>query len=279
MLQLTCVETCNQLNSLEENFPWRSTSLKHQKQPSMFDMSQNLSQHGNDEDFLLDFLNFTDEVPLQEDFHQSREQKVISSPFTPTIAVPVTASVRTRNEYPIKSESMEAQIKLESHDKAFMKTEENCGQQKEAPVTSLEVKFEAHLGEHLQKKRRRSTTTSVASISSTKGQPTRWSDQEEVILQGVVTDCNLIYAGQTPWETIRVCYKAASEKFAALNTLALLPDRTSCALKKHYRVMHAKTKSGEVRKDFWYQVYHRSWMSENYNNKSRLIDYSDFDIL
>ena len=129
-------------------------------------------------------------------------------------------------------------------------------------------------------KRRRASETASSTSSTTRTLASRWSDQEEVTLQGVVvTDCNIIYAGQAPWLQIKLCFQAAAERFTSLNNLPPIPDRTSCALKKHYRVMHAKTRDGELRRDFWYLVYHHSWMSKNYNKSQRLIDYSNLEIL
>lgn len=104
---------------------------------------------------------------------------------------------------------------------------------------------------------------------------TRWTEHEEVILQGVVIDCNLIYGTQASWKQICHCYTIATRNFAAVNKLGHIRKRTSCALKKHYRVMHNRIRDGEVCTDFWYQVYHVCWMSEAFNKSKRLIDYSN----
>ena len=103
---------------------------------------------------------------------------------------------------------------------------------------------------------------------------TRWTEHEEVILQGVVIDCNLIYGTQASWKQICHCYTLATRNFASINKLGHIRKRTSCALKKHYRVMHNRIRDGEVCNDFWYQVYHTCWMSDSFNKNKQLIDYS-----
>lgn len=102
---------------------------------------------------------------------------------------------------------------------------------------------------------------------------TRWTEQEEVILQGIVVDSSLIYGNQASWVQIEKLYSLATKEYVSRRNLSPLRERTSCALKKHYRVMHNKTRDGELRKDFWYQVYHDCWMSEDFNKQHKLVNY------
>ena len=108
----------------------------------------------------------------------------------------------------------------------------------------------------------------------TRSPVTKWTAPEEVILQGVVVDCNLVYGTQASWKEICRCYNLATEKYCNLNNIGPLRRRSSCALKKHYRMMHKRIKEGQVERYFWYKVYHTCWLSTAFNAGNRLIDYS-----
>lgn len=115
-------------------------------------------------------------------------------------------------------------------------------------------------------------TLGSATVSS-KLHPNRWSTQEEIILVGLVTDANLLYGGQIPWEDIKHYYDEVSLKFTTENDLSRFPIRTTVAIKKHYRVMLVRAREGEIDKNYWYRAYHHKWLSSEYNKENRLIDF------
>lgn len=100
----------------------------------------------------------------------------------------------------------------------------------------------------------------------------RWTHEEEIILQGVVIDCNLAYGTEASWKIISRCYQMAVKRYAERNHLMLHPNRSSGALKKHYRIMHKKAKGEKLSSGFWYKVYHKCWLSEHFNAGNKLID-------
>lgn len=102
----------------------------------------------------------------------------------------------------------------------------------------------------------------------------RWTEEEEIMLQGVVIDCNLRFGTQASWKQICKCYTLATQTFADLHKLPPFQQRSACALKKHYRMMHTKMREGDVDNDFWYNVYHQRWLSEDFNAGRKLIDYN-----
>lgn len=113
-------------------------------------------------------------------------------------------------------------------------------------------------------------------MTGKKEKPVRWIEAEEVILEGVVTDCNILCGSLAPWKQVHKCYELAVKNYLALHpTMAILP-RTTCALKKHYRVMHNKTRLGELDQQYWYEIYNEKWMSEQYNRNQQLISYENF---
>ena len=104
-----------------------------------------------------------------------------------------------------------------------------------------------------------------------------WSAEEEIILQGVITDCTLVYGGSASWASFLRCYNIALQRFFAGRNCEKFPGRSQCALKKHYGLMYAKlgADSGRVSSDFWFRVYHDRWMSEDFNKYQKLLSYND----
>lgn len=119
-----------------------------------------------------------------------------------------------------------------------------------------------------------SSSTSTPSSSARVDKPNRWSMEEETILQGVVIDCNLRFGTGASWSHIAKYYKTASAKYVQVNKLKPWQKRSDSALRKHYRTMHLRTKSSSKHpNDYWYNIYHKKWLSKEYNFGNRLIIY------
>lgn len=117
--------------------------------------------------------------------------------------------------------------------------------------------------------------TSRISAATTRASSSRWTQREEVILQGVIIDCTLACGGQSTWEEVCRCYNIAVSRVKRNGSFAPLPKRTVCALKKHYRLMHSDTRKKESPGGFWFKIYHETWMSSEFNKDQRLLQYRD----
>ena len=98
---------------------------------------------------------------------------------------------------------------------------------------------------------------------------THWTEQEEIILVGVVTDNSLLYSTQSTWENIHKSYTEAIRRYNQIHGESFSP-RTSCACQKHWRTMHLRTKQGELPIGHWLQLYHDEWSSAQYNKQHHL---------
>ena len=58
----------------------------------------------------------------------------------------------------------------------------------------------------------------------------RWTEQEEVILIGVVNDCNILCGAITSWKQVTDYYHIAAKNYMRLNPGMNIPKRTTCAL-------------------------------------------------
>ena len=113
------------------------------------------------------------------------------------------------------------------------------------------------------------TTTPIKPTSLT-----RWTPAEEIILQGAVIDCNLAFGTQSSWRQISQWFHAAAKEYAWINNEKPNRQRSSCALKKHYRCMHDRARSENLGPKFWYKAYHCVWLSDKFNANNRLIDFT-----
>ena len=114
------------------------------------------------------------------------------------------------------------------------------------------------------------------------GNPNQWQPEEEVVLVGIMTDCNLFCGGQTRWNLMTVCY---NHVIGILNKNRKFkkscPQRSLFSLKKHYRAMYVKpknfksycNKSLAAGTEIWFQVYHDLWLSDDFNQQGKLLNY------
>ena len=100
---------------------------------------------------------------------------------------------------------------------------------------------------------------------------TRWSKPEEIILLGVVTDCSRVFSSQASWPFMHRVYKLAMKRFNKAHK-ADFPTRTSCACQKHWKAMQRRVQTGEVARDYWYNLYNKLWFSVNYNKGNTLVN-------
>ena len=108
----------------------------------------------------------------------------------------------------------------------------------------------------------------------------RWTEMEEIILQGVVIDCALAFGGQSTWGQVCRCYNIVVSRIFIPKGLKPQQKRTICSIKKHYRIMHSAERMKEISavdssKGYWFEVYHKKWMSKDYNKNNRLLKYKD----
>lgn len=105
----------------------------------------------------------------------------------------------------------------------------------------------------------------------------KWSEVEEVILLGVTMDCHLNYGAQSSWTLIRNKYNIAVKEFGVIHysEKTALRERTSCALKKHYRVMYVRVNSGVHDRRFWKCVYGTIWQSPSFNDDDQLVSFNE----
>lgn len=189
-----------------------------------------------------------------------------------TVASPSDASEMDQIElveYVSSSEKAELkEVRPKSH---ILKSANDTKRTNERPILKTSVKSESTTKAKVGKKsQRRSTRTGCA----------RWTQAEEIILEGVTTDCNMLCGGAAPWETIEEYYNHAIQCFYGRHRKliqAKLPKRSACGLRKHYRIMHQKTNDTKnLPSDFWYNLYHFRWMSEMFNRNQQLVSYKQF---
>ena len=99
----------------------------------------------------------------------------------------------------------------------------------------------------------------------------RWTEQEEIILIGVVTDLNLLHWSHPSWPCLHRCYKHAVRNYNSIHNSSF-SDRTVCACRKHLKEMYRRVETGEVPSNFWYEVYHRTWLSDAFNGGGKLLN-------
>ena len=127
-----------------------------------------------------------------------------------------------------------------------------------------------------------SQLTVVDSFPSPKGCviASHWTIHEEIILLGVITDCNLLCGGRSNWPVIWKCFKIAVKKYSddsLTDKQTAYPQRSMHSIKKRYKRMFVNTpKTTFTPKDSatqgaWFLAYHKLWMSDRFNGKQKLL--------
>ena len=98
----------------------------------------------------------------------------------------------------------------------------------------------------------------------------RWTEYEEIILVGVVTDCNLVSNGKSNWSKVQACYNVAASNFNNLYGTEFV-ERTTCACRKHYKTMYKRIFINNLKPNFWQQVYVKRWLSKSFNQDQELL--------